>query len=213
MSNDIPQEDFERLLTALPRIAEAVNSFSSEHVQRSAFDTLMRELGLPTPSATPTTITPDGAQPDANSDPNDLRNVDTDIGASKEAAPNKRARGTNAKRNFTIPRGLNFAPADKPSLEQVVAEMQPRTQHDKNLLACHYLSEIMQESDIDTGKVLAVYQAASWTAPAHPDTSRQNTASHHGWIDTANMKDIKVVWAGTNHVNKMPTPQKAKKKS
>jgi hypothetical protein len=196
-----PTSQFELLAEAMPKIAELVNAFSSEQVQRNAFEALVAALGSPV-SAPETT--PKETPSDAG--------LTSSSGSSGDASPNgtkKSARKRAQKRNFTVPRGLNFSPSGKQSLEDFVAEKQPRTQFETNLVAVYYLSEVMGEQAIDVGKVLAVYQAMpSWTAPTQPDTVLRNTASSKGWLDTSNMKDIKVVWAGTNHLDKMPSGSK-----
>ena len=45
-TNPDDRDSFDRLLDAMPRIAEAVNTFSSEKNQRAALDALVRAIGL-----------------------------------------------------------------------------------------------------------------------------------------------------------------------
>lgn len=207
-------DKFDRLLDALPKIAEAVNSFDSEEVQRNAFDALVGALGVSSGVAS------NGGGSGRKSDPPaDVPSVGGGKGAPEEpasqddesqgvGAPTRRPgrRGNGSRRTFTVHKDINFAPVGKQSLEEFVSEKAPRSQHEKNLAACYYLSEVLETPEITLGHVLAVYQAAGWNFPAHPDTALQNTASARSWLDTSNMKDIKVVWAGQNYVrSKMPS--------
>lgn len=210
------EDKFDRLLEAMPRIAESVNAFTSKDVQRSAFQALMAALGLGI-NGDPRTVSR-STDVDDNPDESDtgLAEGNEDAASSgPETTPARRRaskRTSGGKRTFNIPRGMHFAPPGKPSLEDFVKEKQPRNQHEFNLAAVYYLTTHLDEANIDVGKVLAVYKAAGWTAPSQPDTSLRNTASHKGWIDTADMKAIKLVWAGENYVDsKMPQPAAAKK--
>lgn len=201
------EDNFERLLTHRDEIAKFVNSFTSERVQRKAFEAVVSTLGL-ADRATPDksimepsgNVAPKPKPPVVEEGPEDATDGD--------GATTRRRRKTNTKKSFSVPRGLNWAPDGHPTLEAFVEEKQPRNNHEKNLLACYFLTHMMGIK-VDTEHVLAVYQAAKWNAPAHPQTSLQGTASQHGWIDTADMKEIKVVWQGENYLqNKMPTEAK-----
>lgn len=203
-------DNFDRLLANRQQIAEFVNSFTSERVQRKAFEAIVCSLGLAnedSPETAPVerlhVVPPPANEP--------LPTEDAAAGEAESASPSRRRRTkTGAKKTYTIPKGLNWAPDGAPSLETFIEEKQPRNNDEKNLLSCFYLSHMMGLS-VDTEHVLAVYQAAKWDAPAHPHTSLQATASKHAWIDTADMKDIKVVWQGENYVNsKMPVEPKTK---
>lgn len=197
MTNAPSSNDFERLLQAMPAMADAVNAFSSEDVQRAAFDALVSAIGIkPTvPDVNPPGAADVGSEAAITEKP--------EVAKRAKTAAGSRSRSTT-KRTYSVARGLNFAPDGAPSLAQFVKEKAPVNQDERNLVACYYISEHMSET-VDLSKVLAVYQASDWPAPSHPNTSLQKTASAKGWIDTANMDDIKVVWAGTNHVAKLPS--------
>lgn len=202
-------DNFDRLLANRSEIAEFVNSFTSERVQRKAFEAVVCSLGLgdnvaaPTPGVERLHIVKQDVEPEQEqADPDETRE------AEPSSTRRRRSRGS-AKKTFTVTRGLNFAPEGKPSLEQFAADKQPRTMDEKNLVACYYLSNMMGMQDVDTGDVLAVYQAAEWAFPSQPDVALRKTASRLGWIDTADSKSIKVVWKGENYLtSKMPADSK-----
>jgi len=199
-------DTFDRLLNAMPRIAESINSFTSDEVQRAAFDALMTALQLP------------NEQKEAAADVEDASGVEIPLKspiagsesvANGEQSPKpRRAKRSASKKNFSIVRDLNFAPNGKQSLEEFVTDKKPKNQHEKNLIACFYLDEIMGIENITVGHVLSVYSACRWTSPSHPDTSLQATASANNWLDTSDMGSITVVWAGKNYVTRMPVESK-----
>lgn len=213
MSTNDPQnpenvDNFARLLDNREQIADFVNSFTSERVQRQAFEAVVCSLGL---AETNVADAPNvqrlrvvQQQPESEPDlPGD------EPSAEAESTPRRRRGKNGARKNVTVPRGLNFAPEGHPSLEQFVAEKRPANLDEKNLVACYYLSNMMGMQDVGIGQILAAYQAAEWSAPAHPDTALRKTASSTGWIDTANSKSIKVVWKGENYLaTKMPAQPK-----
>ncbi|GAB2679414.1 hypothetical protein [Kribbella swartbergensis] len=213
MHDETPTGDtFDRLLARRGEIAEFVNSFASERVQRKAFAAIVCSLGL----AADDTADPVLAEPLrlVREEPGaeaDQEGTEESVTADSGAASRRRRGRSASKKTFTVPRGLNFAPEGHPTLEQFVAEKQPRNMDEKVLVACYYLSNMMGVADVEIGQILAVFQAAEWNAPAHPDNSVRAAASRTGWIDTANTKSIKVVWKGENYVTtKMPADSKKK---
>ena len=213
MSENGTANNFDRLLAHRVEIAEFVNSFTSERVQRSAFAAVVSSLGLEMPLGTPAERRAP-ARPLVREEPPAEPGADSAgeaAEASAEGGASRRRRNgrSGAKRSYTIPKGLNFAPDGEQSLESFIEEKQPRNQDEKNLVACFYLARMMHET-VDTEHVLAVYQAAKWIAPSQPNTSLQKTASKYGWLDTADMKAIKVVWQGENYIGRMPIETKKK---
>lgn len=193
------QEDpYERLLSEMPRIAEAVNAFTSEAVQKSAFDALVSAIGA--------TVAPvlHSIKPDITQESDATTNRD-------EPKGRRRRSGKAAKKTYNPTKGLNFAPAGKPTLAEFIADKEPRNQHERNLVACHYLDEMVGIENVDTNHVLAVYRQAGWKMPADPDNSLHSTYSKMRWIDTEDMSSIKVLWAGTNHVETSMPEASAKK--
>ncbi|MER6813436.1 hypothetical protein ABT299_29555 [Spirillospora sp. NPDC000708] len=221
----MPNDDFQELLAVMPDIAEAVNAFNSEAAQVTALKALIQTArnGSDRPSLTTTTpVAPPNLSPERPSAQREIEASSTvpvlppapsGDEDSRVGPAARKPRKSSAKKNITVVRGLNFAPDGKQSLTDIVAQKQPRTVFEKNLVACYYLQHIMDLEGITVGHVLAVYQACSWVSPSSPDVSLRKTASTCGWIDTRNSKDIKVLWAGENHLeSKMPTPDPKKGK-
>lgn len=207
------QDPFERLLDNSSEITEFVNSFTSEKVQVRAFAALVGSLGLSEDAIQASPVQPLRVvrEPDTDDQGRDSNDEEQPTRTDASDSPRKKRSRSGTKKTYTVPRGLNFAPDGHLSLEQFAAEKQPRTNDEKSLVACYYLSNMMGIEDVAIGHILAVFQAAEWNAPAHPDSALRGCAHRTGWIDTANTKSIKVVWKGENYiVNKMPTePKKA----
>jgi hypothetical protein len=208
-------DNFDRLLANRSEIAEFVNSFTSERVQRKAFEAIVCSLGLADGDAAEASpverlhiVKPTSkAEPEATDDDDEPGEAEAETGGTAK----RRKSRSSSKKTFTVPRGLNFAPDGKPTFEAFVAEKQPRTNDEKILVGCYYLSEMMAISEVGIGHILAAFQAAEWPAPAHPDSAVRGAASRTGWIDTANTKAIKVVWKGENYLTtKMPAQPKKK---
>lgn len=206
-------DTFDRLLANRVEIAEFVNSFASDKVQRMAFQVLAGSLGLAEVAA-PGDPMADLAPAEASGSGDEAEPAKTENDSTGEATGGPRRRKTrgSSKKTFTVPRGLNFAPDGKPTFDSFIADKQPRNNHEKFLVACYYLSETMEVAAVDVSHILAAFQAAKWQPPAHPDSAIRSTASLHGWLDTSNTKSIQVVWAGKNFVeNQMPSNSTRKK--
>lgn len=222
----MPNDDFQELLAVMPDIAEAVNTFNSEAAQLKALKALIQTArnGSDRPALTTTAAV--ASPPPTEQPPAVMELQSTSAIPALPPAPNggeetvseaesvtKKPRKASTKKNITIVRGLNFAPDGKQSLADFVAEKQPRTMYEKNLVACYYLESVMGVEGITVGHVLAVYLACNWTPPSQPDTTLRNTAAAKDWIDTSDSKNIRVVWGGLHHIqSRMPTPDPKKGK-
>lgn len=193
-------DPYYRLIEEMPRIAEVVNAFSSEVVQKSAYDSLITAIGAP---VAPVLHAIEKVAPPVS------EKIDSPESTDEEQKGRRRGRSGGTKKTFTPTKGLNFAPAGKPKLTDFVAEKAPHNQHERNLLACYYLSEMMGVENVDTNHVLAVFRAAGWPASKAPDVSLRVTAHKTSWIDTSVSSSVKVMWSGDEHiVSKMPSQAK-----
>jgi hypothetical protein len=212
---EFEQADEPPLLTYMPKIAEVVNAFTSDDTKRIALEALVRQFE-PAYTASVTTLPQQQVPVIETTTLGTSAAVETTdpapLTATVPAPAKKIARKASTRKTFTIPRDLNFAPEGKQSLVDFIDEKQPRTHHERNLVACYYLQQVMGLVPVGVEQVLAVYRAAGWDAPSQPEVYLRKTASQFGWIDTANTKDIKVVWAGENFLtSKMPTEGRGKK--
>jgi hypothetical protein len=186
---------FNDLLDAMPRISEAVNSFSSEEVQRRAFDTLVGAFGLPAaPTPAPIRLL---ASPASEAEQADGESTEVDAKQARSVA--RRSRRTVAKK---VPAGrdLNFRPEGKESLRDFVDRTQPATIHERNLAAVYYLERVLEISDINAADVQLAYRSCSWREPSDPVAALRTTASRRKWLNTSNSRAITTTAHGRNTV-------------
>jgi hypothetical protein len=160
---------FDRLLTALPSMAEAVNGFESAQVQELAFQALIRALDL-------------GALSDGSLSPN-LGQAGVTVDKAKEmekaesGTTTRRKRRRSATAAVSPARGIDFRPAGKQSLRDFIVAKQLASNHERNVAAVYYLEQVLDLSSINTGHVLAAYKDSGWREPSSITNSllRQQT--------------------------------------
>jgi hypothetical protein len=206
--------DYDRLLSEMPAIAEAVNKFNSPEIQHAAFDALMRVRGCGTDSSAPTgaaalTMVPPVS--DAGPDEGDSSGYvpEGDGKSQSGAARQQRARKVGGKKSWPIDKQINFRPTDKVSLRDFAKEKQPSSIDQKNAVVMYYMTETLGMSDANVSQVLAGYAACQWKPSSRPDSSLRTTASRHGWINTADTKAITITHAGRSFVEFDLPAQKA----
>jgi hypothetical protein len=201
---------FEELLSAMPRIAEAVNVFKSEENQRTALSTLLRALGH---SDEPPSHA-DSAEPSLSV----VRSLDlgqpeepgAEAGAPSAAATGP-AGGRRRSRKKPALRALDIDlhPEGKISVREFAAQKAPSGNFEMNVAAVFYLQEILGLVAIEAGHVLTVFNECGWRVPSDPVNSLNKTASVKKWLDTSDMKAIRLTFSGRNHVQ-LDLPKSAK---
>lgn len=199
MSGD---DNFDRLLNSLPSIAEAVNSFQSEEVQKKVFDALVGSLGV---QSSPRD-TADDAPATA---PGDAR-----VTQQQESPPpvnNKPRRKSRAKAPAIIEsRDINFRPDGKVSFFDFCEEKKPSGHQEQQLVAIYYLRKVLDVPTVTAGQVLAAYSARSWKKPVDVSNSLSSTSSKSRWINTENMENLTFSTLGENHVEHDMPKQRGK---
>lgn len=216
-----PEGDlFDRLMAAMPTMAEAVNAFDLKDNQRTVLSALLGAAGVPVGQPAqqqviapekPLSVVPPLAEVLADLD----ESVDeNDENETTTPAPLRRVRKAPSKRTYTRIKDINFRPEGKQSLRDMVAEKQPTNFHEKNLLFVFYFEEVLEAPSITVGHVLAAYEECGEKAPAIPDNSLMVTAARKGWLDTSELQSggIKTTHGGRNTV-KYDMPIKKDKKS
>jgi hypothetical protein len=214
MANTQPlaREAFENLLSEMPRIAEAVNLFTSQENQRTALDALLSPFRLPQePPARAEAARPglSVVQPaDAAHDNGALADEPTPAATSPSGSGRRRGRKKPA-----APRAkdINFRPEGKQSLRDFAAEKTPASFAEMNLVVVYYLEEVLAIPAIEAGHVLAAYTECGWRVPTDPVNALIVTASRKKWLDTSDMKAIHLTFQGRNTVqHDMPRPKAQK---
>ena len=220
---------FDRLMEAMPDIAEAVNAFTLEDNQRAALEALLTAAGVrasaPAPSAVRTTLAAGPPLPTTDSAVKDEQAAlpvvpETPSGAAAappvvpeaQAAKPKRVRkAAGVKKVYSRVKDLNFRPEGKISLRDFWAQKAPGNNHERNLVIVRYLEEFLEIGAIEVGHVLAGYDEVGERSPAIPDNSLMVTASLKGWLDTSDMKAIRTTHGGRNAIQFDMPKMKTKK--
>ena len=101
-------------------------------------------------------------------------------------------------------------PSGKKSLKAFVQEKQPKTLHDKNVVAVYYLRETLGAPKVSVDHVFTCYKDMNWREPGNLGNSLALTANRKRYLDTSSLDDIKLTPAGRNHVgHELPSPKKA----
>jgi hypothetical protein len=213
------EDAFDRLLDAMPRIAEAVNAFDSKSTKRLAMEALIRTIGVPDQNGEadppPTQVIDESAA--AASDGGSVNNHSQKSEQGQENQPADhptpaRARKKKVAPNLQPSRDLDFWPAGAQSLSDLVAEKQPTTNDQKSALVVYWFEEISNLSEFGASHVLSAYKAMKWREPTDLVGSLRVTASRTHWINTSDMKALKITPGGRNLVNhELPAQPKAKK--
>lgn len=210
-----PENLFDRLTEAMPRMAEAVNAFTLEDNQRVALQALLAAAGVPANSSAVAgapaslSVVPPLPQEAPREVPDEIQPETT---TDSEHAKPKRPRTTAAKRTYARVKDINFRPENKISLRDFVAQKAPTNQDEKNLVFVFYLEEHLEISGIEVGHVLSAYDEMGMKPPGIPDNSLMVTASRKRWLDTSDMKAIRTTHSGRNVVQH-DMPIKKDKKS
>jgi hypothetical protein len=200
MAGEEQQRDFAELLEEMPRIAKVVNAFSDEQVQKQAFDAL---LGAFYGGGT------DGATTNRETKSAEVNTSQKRQGRKPKAeSPDAVKRQRRSGGSPTAVRDLDLVPKGKTSLKDFVAEKQPKTQHDQNVLSVYYLAEVLGVEPVTLNHVFTCYKDMRWREPANLANSLALTTNRKRFLDTANLDDIKLTPAGRNHVQYDLPPKK-----
>lgn len=177
-------EKFKELLESLPKIAEAVNSFSSEELQIEAFHTLMDLSGNSFDEETRKSVRPkDNIKPE-----------------SKEGITSKK-KFLKEKDSPTLIKDLDLNPKDKKSFQDFIAEKNPSSNEDKYPVIVYYLESILELHPITINHIFSVFRFyKAWKEPINLKGGLKTASSRKGTIDTTDMYDIKMTPTGRNFV-------------
>jgi hypothetical protein len=195
-----PGASLDSLLAEMPRIAEAVKAFP-EAVQAQAFEALMAELkGQTAPSRRTESRAGKATRRRAGRPRPKTPGVD-------ETKTRRRTGGPSAVRD------LDLAPKGQTSLKDFVAQKQPRTNHDRNVVSVYYLAEVLGLNGVTLEQVFTCYRDMRWREPGNLANSLALTANRKRFLDTASLDDIKLTPAGRNHVEHDLPPKKGKNRT
>ncbi|MGA6223084.1 hypothetical protein ACPESV_22455 [Streptomyces umbrinus] len=192
------EQEFDKLLDSMPRIAESINAFTSKEVQRKAFDALVGALNISPAGAEEVEV--DLLENNDNGIDSESTTSDSFSESPQSSEAEKKRRKPKPKRDWTAVKDIGFRPEGKTSFKDFVEGKQPSTIDLKGLAAVYYFEQILELEEIGVGHVMAAYKEAGWRNPSNPQNSLQATSSRHHWLDTSNMKAIRTTQRGRDFV-------------
>lgn len=189
------EHDLKSLLEAMPRIAEVVNKFKSEEVQRLAFQHLIGSTGFD-PSDLSSAENPT-ERPSTGSKRKSGKKSPPD-GLKAPPAKKGRKKSTVAP---TFVKDLNLRPAKKKSLTAFVEEKKPASNQQLHVVIVYYLQKILGTSGISPSHVYTCLKELKKRVPNDLWATLRVTASKTNALDTGNREDITITVAGENLVD------------
>jgi hypothetical protein len=188
------EEDFTFLLSRMPEIADAVNAFESEELQREAFHALVGAFR---------------GQP-SNHVQNETRGEEAPSAEHKDRPRRKRSKGGGYSPKLV--RDLNLSPNGKKPFAEFVTEKQPQSNEDKYAVVVYYLEQVLGLKEITLDHVSSVFRLTNgWKEPGNIRSGITTAASRKGTIDTTDFDDLKTTPHGRNFVDH-DLPKKVAKK-
>lgn len=119
--------------------------------------------------------------------------------------------GKKSSDSLTILKDLNLRAKGKKSFIDFLKEKDPGASNEFNSVAVYYLLEILELSNITPNHIYTCYKEAAQRPPVAFVQSLRDTASKNGYIDTADINNIKIPMRGKNFVEHDLPKKKVKK--
>lgn len=133
---------------------------------------------------------------------------------SEQDSSQKKNRTKRAARgsSFSIVKDLNLKPKDKKSLKAFFEEKKPETNIESNAVFVYYLEKILTVSVINIDHIFTCYREVRSRIPGNLKQSIADSGSKYGYIDTSDMRNIKIIVRGVNLVvHDLPKKKKKEK--
>jgi hypothetical protein len=179
----------------MPEIAQAVNVFQSESVQREAFLSLVEALS---------------GRPYATQSRHKVRTSNTGAQGSEAKRNGRRKRESNRSAPKFI-RDLDLSPSGKKSFQHFIEEKRPKSNEDKYAVVVYYLQHELGLDPVKLDHVFSIFRLTSgWKEPANIFSGITTAAFRKGTIDTSNLDDLKTTPQGRNFVEHELPPKDKK---
>jgi len=99
---------------------------------------------------------------------------------------------------IVLVKDLNLRPKGKASLEEYAKAKNPSSLYEKCTLAVHYLKMEIGVAGISNSHIYTCFKQMKWKLPTDLGNTLSYTASHFGWLDTSDMRDIRLTAIGEN---------------
>lgn len=183
------QEQYDRMIAAMPAIAEAVNSFQSKSAQDLVLRTLLESLGAKPPRHAAADDDADAATP-------------AEEGSDESPAP-RRTRKTSGRRSGSndpsMDDDLNIHPAGVESLKEFFARSGQKNQNEAILAIVYWLQEIAKVETVGFDQIFTAFRLLGEKVPGSFGGKVSQTGSK-GWLKDSKSTSVTLSVAGTNHV-------------
>ena len=128
----------------------------------------------------------------------------------RKAVKGQRSPSKKSKASLSIVKELNLSPKGKTSFADFMALKEPKSDQEKCAAAVFHLQRTLELPGITVNHVYTCYKIMKWRVPANLENTLTVMASQKGWIDTTNLKDIKITTHGENLIEHDLPKKKAK---
>jgi hypothetical protein len=200
------ENEFERLLDAMPSIADAVNAFSSETAQQVALQALLANFR-----------DPDGAGAASRNGQRDRdEDVATDNGetnkngvasgvADGKGGTGKRPPKSGGRRGVdtgSLDKSLNLSPPGIESFADFSKRCAPTSQNEKVLISTYWLRNIAEVEIVGHDQIYTCFRHEGWTLPSNMSNKVSQTGSML-WLSESKKEMITLGTKGINHVEQV----------
>lgn len=146
------------------------------------------------------------AMPDAGAgeaDSGSYRQGATRKSAKRKAVKRKpsRGKGKKPKNTLSIVKDLNLKPKGKKSFREFADQKKPKSLQEKCTVAVYYLQhQHGGVQAITAAHVFTCFKHMPWRVPSDLPNTLAYIASQKGWLDTADMQNIRTTTHGENRV-------------
>lgn len=137
--------------------------------------------------------------------------IDSGIGVSKKISTSRR-KASKSKPSPSIVKDLNLKPSGKKSFADFVNEKSPSFNTERCVVCAYYIINELKQGPVSVNHVYTCFKSMGWRLPGNLENTLYWTASQKGWLDTADMSDIKVTISGDNLIeHDLPRKEKVAK--
>lgn len=130
--------------------------------------------------------------------------------SDKKSSTTKNRPNGKSKESYSILKDLNLRGNGGQSFKEFFEEKKPKSATEFNSVAVYYLADILKIGGITPNHVYTCYKEVKQRTPEAFIQSLRDAASKHGYIDTADMNNIKIPLRGKNFVEHDLPKKKAK---
>lgn len=201
----MPEHDLKNLLEAMPRIADVVNKFKSEEVQKLAFQQCLKFLVIED-------IEMDNQEADTKKTKPGIKDgrKQSNKRTASQVESTKKEKGRQRRRATpSLVKDLNLRPLGKKALFDFFQDKQPNSNQKMFAVFVYYLKNEADVSAITPDHIYTCFKHLKKPIPKNLTGALHTAANRDEYIETSNIQDIQITSHGENFVE-YELPPKAK---